>query len=144
MGRTLIVTIDRPERRNAIDQPTATALFETFTAFSEDPALDVAILTGAGGTFCAGADLRGHRHTRRDRLDEDMAAPGPLGCSRMELDKPVIAAAEGHVSACSRSGPARPSLSPPDSPRVQDDTAKESEHDRDLQATSARDASVRR
>lgn len=99
VGRTLIVTIDRPERRNAIDQPTATALFETFTAFANDSALDIAILTGAGGTFCAGADLKAIATRDGNRLDEDMTAPGPLGCSRMELDKPVIAAVEGHAVA---------------------------------------------
>ncbi len=99
VGRTLVVTIDRPERRNAIDQPTATALFETFTAFADDPALDVAVLTGAGGTFCAGADLKAIATRDGNRLDEDMTAPGPLGCSRMVLDKPVIAAVEGHAVA---------------------------------------------
>ncbi len=98
-GRTLVVTIDRPERRNAIDQPTATALFETFTAFADDPGLDVAVLTGAGGTFCAGADLKAIATRDGNRLDEDMTAPGPLGCSRMVLDKPVIAAVEGHAVA---------------------------------------------
>ena len=54
----LVVTIDRPERRNAVDGPTATELFEAFTAFEEDDSLSVAILTGANGTFCAGADLK--------------------------------------------------------------------------------------
>ncbi len=98
-GRTLVVTIDRPHRRNAIDQPTASALFETFAAFDDDADLDVAVLTGAGGTFCAGADLKAIATRDGNRIDEDMDAPGPLGCSRMQLDKPVIAAVEGHAVA---------------------------------------------
>ena len=55
--RTLLVTIDRPERRNAVDRATADRLFETFVAFDTDPRFDAAVLTGANGTFCAGADL---------------------------------------------------------------------------------------
>jgi enoyl-CoA hydratase len=56
-GRTAIVTIERPERRNAVDAATAQALYDAFKAFDADDGLDVAVLTGAGGTFCAGADL---------------------------------------------------------------------------------------
>ena len=58
-GPVTIVTIDRPEVRNAVDRPTATLLAEAFRGFDADDASAVAILTGAGGTFCAGADLKG-------------------------------------------------------------------------------------
>jgi enoyl-CoA hydratase len=98
-GRTLVVTIDRPAARNAIDGPTATALLEAFTAFDADDALDVAVLTGAEGAFCAGADLKAIGGGRGNRIEEDMAKPGPLGCTRLLLQKPVIAAVEGHAVA---------------------------------------------
>jgi enoyl-CoA hydratase len=98
-GRTLVVTIDRPERRNAVDGPTATALHEAFAAFDADDAVDVAVLTGAAGTFCAGADLKAIGEGRGNRIEEDMAKPGPLGCTRMLLSKPVVAAVEGHAVA---------------------------------------------
>jgi enoyl-CoA hydratase len=57
-GPVAVVTIDRPERRNAVDAPTAAALVEAFRRFDGDASLSVAVLTGAGGTFCAGADLK--------------------------------------------------------------------------------------
>lgn len=97
--RTLVVTIDRPDRRNAVDGPTATALHDAFTAFDADDALDVAVLTGAGGTFCAGADLKAVGEGNGNRVDDDVTRPGPLGCTRLLLDKPVIAAVEGHAVA---------------------------------------------
>ena len=97
--RILVVTIDRPDRRNAIDGPTATALHETFEGFDADDDLDAAVLTGAGGTFCAGADLKAISEGNGNRIDEDVARPGPLGCTRMLLSKPVIAAVEGHAVA---------------------------------------------
>src|SRR4051812_46272869 len=56
--RVTTITIDRPQAKNAVDGPTAHALFDAFKAFDADPRADVAILTGAGGTFCAGADLK--------------------------------------------------------------------------------------
>ena len=98
-GRVLVVTIDRPERRNAIDGPTATALHATFEAFDGDEDLDAAVLTGAGGTFCAGADLKAISTGTGNRVEEDVRLPGPLGCTRMLLSKPVIAAVEGHAVA---------------------------------------------
>jgi len=92
-----IVTINRPEARNAVDRPTATALAEKFRRFDADDALSVAILTGAGGTFCAGADLKAVATDRGNRITED--GDGPLGCTRMLLGKPVIAAVEGFAVA---------------------------------------------
>jgi enoyl-CoA hydratase/carnithine racemase len=95
----LVVTIDRPEVRNAVDRPTAYALIAAFRAFDADDALKVAILTGAGGTFCAGADLRAvaEASERSSRIDID--GDGPMGPTRMLLRKPVIAAVEGHAVA---------------------------------------------
>ncbi len=98
-GRTLVVTIDRPAARNAIDGPTAEALHDAFVAFDTDGDLDVAVLTGAGGTFCAGADLKAIGSGRGNRVEEDMGEPGPLGCTRLLLQKPVIAAVEGYAVA---------------------------------------------
>lgn len=98
-GRTLVVTIDRPERRNAVDGPTATALHDAFVAFDADDDLDVAVLTGAAGTFCSGADLHAIGEGRGNRIEEDMSLPGPLGCTRLQLTKPVLAAVEGHAVA---------------------------------------------
>ncbi len=93
-GDVLVVTINRPEVRNAIDRATADALAATFGDFDADATLAVAVLTGADGCFCAGADLRGAAELR---TEEDGDAP--LGVSRMLLGKPVIAAVEGHAVA---------------------------------------------
>ena len=99
-GPITIVTIDQPETRNAIDGPMADALRRAFTTFDADDGQSVAVLTGAGGHFCAGADLQamadGGERTLRI---EPPPAPGPLGCSRMRLSKPVIAAVEGYAVA---------------------------------------------
>ncbi len=92
-----IVTIDRPEVRNAVDGPTAAALAEAFRRFGADDALAVAILTGASGTFCAGADLKAVSHGRGNRVYEQ--GDGPMGPSRMLLSKPVLAAVEGFAVA---------------------------------------------
>jgi enoyl-CoA hydratase len=98
-GPVFAVTIDRPAVRNAIDGPTAAALASTFRAFDGDESLRVAVLTGAGSTFCAGADLSSlapdSDRAPRVALDGD----APLGLSRMVLGKPVIAAIEGHAVA---------------------------------------------
>ena len=99
IDRTLVVTIDRPHRRNAVDGPTALALHQAFAEFDADEALDVAVLTGAGGTFCSGADLKAIGEGAGNRIDEDISRPGPLGCTRLLLRKPVIAAVEGHAVA---------------------------------------------
>jgi enoyl-CoA hydratase len=92
----LVVTINRPEVRNAVDGPTARALAEAFRSFDADQRLSVAVLTGAGGTFCAGADLKTIA-AQGSRLTEE--GDGPMGPSRMLLSKPVIAAVEGHAVA---------------------------------------------
>jgi len=96
-GTTTIVTINRPEVRNAVNGETAAALAEAFRDFDADDDSCVAILTGAAGTFCAGADLKAVSSGagNRVRLDGD----GPMGPSRMLLSKPVIAAVEGHAVA---------------------------------------------
>lgn len=96
-GPIAIVTINRPAARNAVDRPTAAALSEAFRRFDADASLAVAILTGAGGFFCAGADLKAVATDRGNRVGAD--GDGPLGCTRMLLGKPVIAAVEGFAVA---------------------------------------------
>jgi enoyl-CoA hydratase len=95
----LVVAIDRPEVRNAVDRPTAEGLAEAFRAFDADDELSVAVLTGAGGHFCAGADLKAMAGDpdRANRIDSE--GDGPMGPTRMMLDKPVIAAIEGYAVA---------------------------------------------
>ncbi|MBM3490232.1 MAG: crotonase/enoyl-CoA hydratase family protein [Alphaproteobacteria bacterium] len=97
-GEIITVTINRPQARNAVDNATAERLAEAFRAFEADDGLKVAVLTGAAGTFCAGADLKavasGERRTRYS-LEGD----GPMGPSRLELSKPVIAAVAGYAVA---------------------------------------------
>lgn len=95
----LIVTIDRPEVRNAVDRPTAELLAEAFRAFDGDDEVAAAVLTGAGGTFCAGADLKGVAGGRGNRIEADMDRDGPMGPTRMLLSKPVLAAVEGFAVA---------------------------------------------
>jgi enoyl-CoA hydratase len=96
-GPVTVVTIDRPTRRNAVDPSTAEALLDAFTAFDDDPASAVAVLTGSGGNFCAGADLKALAAGDRHRVSVD--GPGPMGPTRLELSKPVIAAIEGYAVA---------------------------------------------
>lgn len=96
-GPVRVVTINRPEVRNAVDGPTAAALAAAFAAFDADAETSVAVLTGAEGTFCAGADLKGIGEGRGNRVTED--GPGPMGPTRALLTKPVIAAVEGHAVA---------------------------------------------
>jgi enoyl-CoA hydratase len=98
-GPVCIITIDRPEVRNAVDGPTADRLAAAFRSFDHDPALAVAVLTGADGTFCAGADLKGITDGRGNRVDRSVHADGPMGPTRMLLSKPVIAAVEGFAVA---------------------------------------------
>ena len=94
------IILDRPDKRNAVDRPTATALREAFERFEADDKLRVAVLWGAGGTFCAGADLEAVGDPeRRNEVDPEGGAPGPMGPSRMALSKPVIAAVAGHAVA---------------------------------------------
>ncbi|MDA8342046.1 MAG: crotonase/enoyl-CoA hydratase family protein [Actinomycetota bacterium] len=96
-GPVRVVTIDRPERRNAVDRPTGEALAAAFRAFDEDDGVAVAVLTGAAGTFCAGADLQAVATGQGNRVTED--GDGPMGASRLRLGKPVIAAVEGYAVA---------------------------------------------
>lgn len=98
VGTLRIITIDRPAVRNAVDRPTADALADAFREFDADGS-SVAVLTGAGGCFCAGADLKGVSEGRGNRVLDDMAADGPMGPSRMVFTKPVVAAVEGFAVA---------------------------------------------
>jgi enoyl-CoA hydratase len=93
----VVVTINRPEVRNAVDRPTAATLADAFRSFDGDDEVAVAVLTGAGGTFCAGADLKAVASGRGNRVATD--GDGPMGPTRMVLGKPVIAAIEGHAVA---------------------------------------------
>lgn len=98
-GRIAVITIERPERRNAVDAATAQALYDAFRAFDADEGLDVAVLTGRGGAFCAGADLKAisaETGANPVRRDGDF---GPMGVTRLRLGKPVIAAIEGPAVA---------------------------------------------
>lgn len=96
-GAVCTVVIDRPDARNAVDRPTAEALADAFRTFDADPTLSVAVLWGAGGTFCAGADLKAIGTEAMNRLEPD--GDGPMGPTRMLLSKPVIAAVAGHAVA---------------------------------------------
>lgn len=96
-GPVAIVTIDRPDCRNAVDRTTAEKLAEAFRRFDADDGLSVGVLTGAGGTFCAGADLKAFETGEVNRVDR--AGDGPMGPTRMLLSKPVIAAVEGFAVA---------------------------------------------
>jgi enoyl-CoA hydratase len=96
--RVTTVILDRPEKRNAVDRPTATALAEAFRAFEADAESDVAVLWGAGGHFCAGADLKGFAgEATRNSLTPE--GDGPMGPTRMLLSKPVVAAVSGYCVA---------------------------------------------
>jgi enoyl-CoA hydratase len=97
-GAVFTVIIDRPEVKNAVDGSTAQALADAFRAFADDNNARVAVLCGANGTFCAGADLKAFAEgARRNRLQAD--GDGPMGPSRMLLEKPVIAAISGFAVA---------------------------------------------
>jgi enoyl-CoA hydratase len=101
-GRIGIVTIERPERRNAVDGATARLLYDTFKTFDADEGLDVAVLTGRGGYFCGGADLKaiaGDQPRADANPIKEGGDLGPMGCTRLRLGKPVIAAVEGPAVA---------------------------------------------
>jgi enoyl-CoA hydratase len=95
--RVTVVTIDRPDVRNAVDRATAAELADAFRSFDTDEDHDVAVLTGAGGTFCAGADLKAVSENGGNTVKPE--GDGPMGPSRMLLSKPVIAAVEGYAVA---------------------------------------------
>ena len=96
-GAVAVVSIHRPERRNAVDAVTAQALADAFRRFDADDGAHVAVLHGEGGTFCAGADLKAISEGRGNRIEA--GGDGPMGPTRMTLSKPVIAAIEGHAVA---------------------------------------------
>jgi enoyl-CoA hydratase len=96
-GPVTVVTINRPERRNAVDGPTAAALAGAFRAFDADPDSSVAVLAGAGGAFCAGADLKAIAAGAPPRMAP--GGDGPMGPTRLRLSKPVLAAIEGPAVA---------------------------------------------
>jgi enoyl-CoA hydratase len=96
-GPVAIVSIDRPAVKNCVDGPTAAGLAAAFRRFEADEALAAAVLTGTGGAFCAGADLKAVSTGQGNRVDE--SGDGPMGPTRMALSKPVIAAVEGHAVA---------------------------------------------
>ena len=101
-GPVTVVTLSRPEVRNAVDAEHARLLTEAFTAFDADDSASVAILYGAGGVFCAGADLKAVSEGRVDvgaPGDGPDAGPAGMGPTRMLLSKPVIAAVEGYAVA---------------------------------------------
>ena len=98
------VTLNRPDVRNAVDGPTARALTQAFRDFEADTQACVAVLTGAGGQFCAGADLKAVAAGLTNNplalaLNTEMQGDGPMGPTRLQLSKPVIAAVEGHAVA---------------------------------------------
>jgi enoyl-CoA hydratase len=96
-GPITTVTLNRPEVRNAVDRDTATALAAAFRAFEADAEARVAVLCGAGGAFCAGADLAALAAGRGNRVAAD--GDGPMGPTRMSCSKPVIAAVSGYAVA---------------------------------------------
>jgi enoyl-CoA hydratase len=99
-GPVLTITLQQPHCRNAVDGPTALALRAAFAAFEADERLRVAVFTGAGGHFCAGADLQALGDpARRNPIEATGTAPGPMGPTRMAFGKPVIAAIEGYAVA---------------------------------------------
>ena len=94
-----IVTIDRPAVRNCVDRETAAGLADAFRRFEAEEALRVAILQGADGNFCAGADLKEASGGGDNANQVMLRGDGPMGPTRMLLGKPVIAAVEGHAVA---------------------------------------------
>lgn len=104
-GPITTVILNRPARRNAVDRATAEALAAAFLAFEADETASVAVLCGAGGHFCAGADLKGVAEGKGNRTHapkapfDPLAADAPMGPTRMRLSKPVIAAVSGYAVA---------------------------------------------
>ena len=96
-GAVTTIVLDRPERRNAVDRSAAHELAEAFRAFDADTTARVAVLWGANGTFCAGADLKAIATATGNRLEAD--GDGPMGPTRMLVSKPTIAAVSGHAVA---------------------------------------------
>ncbi len=99
-GRVFTIVMNRPDKRNAVDGPMAAELLRAFEAFEADVSLRVAVLWGAGGHFCAGADISAIGDpARRNELDPQGGGSGPMGPSRLALSKPLIAAVSGYAVA---------------------------------------------
>jgi enoyl-CoA hydratase len=98
-GAVTVVTLDRPEVRNAVDTAHASELFAAFTAFQSDDSASIAVLHGAGGNFCAGADLTAVSAGTMRADPPGGTGPAPMGPTRLLLDKPVIAAVDGYAVA---------------------------------------------
>jgi enoyl-CoA hydratase len=96
-GPVTTVILAEPAKRNAVDGATAAELADAFRSFDADPDASVAVLWGAGGTFCAGADLKSVGTPGGNQVTED--GDGPMGPTRLRLGKPVIAAIAGHAVA---------------------------------------------
>ena len=96
-GPVTTVIIDRPAARNAVNGPTAAALYAAFEEFDRDDTASVAVLWGDNGTFCAGADLTAFGTPDANAVHR--TGPGPMGPTRMVLSKPVIAAVSGYAVA---------------------------------------------
>ena len=99
-ARVRVVTIDRPEVRNAVDGPTAAALDRAMSDADHDPDVHAVVLTGEGGTFCAGADLHAVASGDPQRANRiERTHRGPMGPTRRQMGTPTIAAVEGHAVA---------------------------------------------
>ncbi|AFM25675.1 crotonase/enoyl-CoA hydratase family protein [Desulfomonile tiedjei] len=98
-GSVWTIIMNRPDRKNAVDRNMADRLADAFRSFEADSHALVSVLWGAGGCFCAGADLKALARGDRNRLNTDMTADGPMGPTRMRLSKPVIAAVSGFAVA---------------------------------------------
>jgi len=101
-NRVWTIIINRPDARNSVNRGVADMLADAFREFDADESAFVAVLTGAGGNFCAGADLKataGQSDAEPNRLEMDMSKDGPMGPSRMHLSKPVIGAIAGYAVA---------------------------------------------
>src|ERR1700721_1480156 len=96
-GPVTTVILNRPTARNAVNGPTAAALFAAFDEFDRDDDASVAVLWGDNGTFCAGADLKAFGTPDANAVHRE--GPGPMGPTRMVLSKPVIAAVSGYAVA---------------------------------------------
>ena len=97
-GHIAVITLNRPEARNAINPEVAVRLADAWESVRDDDQVRVAILTGTGGTFCSGADLKAIAAGDGNRVEAE-GEDGPLGPTRLQLGKPVIAAIEGHAVA---------------------------------------------
>ncbi len=100
LDEVCLITLNRPAKRNAVHRPMATALRQAFERFEADERLRVAVLQGAGGHFCAGADLGAVGDPElANELDPEGGGSGPMGPSRMALSKPLVAAINGYAVA---------------------------------------------